>query len=90
MAKDYILWFDATGAKRETFGVPAGKRLYLTRAEQVSAGAATVLNVPSNQEYVIEDGDLVLEVENPPATVTLTFKRRTNDKITFVMATVKS
>jgi hypothetical protein len=90
MAKDYILWFDAAGGKRETFGVPEGKHLYLTRAEAVSEGAATVSNVTANQAYVLDDGDTVIEILNPPAQVTLAFTRRTNEKITFVMATVKS
>jgi hypothetical protein len=90
MSKDYILWFDAVGAKREKFGVPEGKHLYLTRAEAVAEGTATVSNLSANQAYVLDDKETVIEVLNPPAEVTLAFTRRTNEKITFIMATVKS
>jgi len=91
MSNDYILMFDARGATREAFSVPAGKHLYLTRAPQVRNGTATVVDVRNgNREYVIPDDETVVEIENPPADVTFTFMRRSNDNITFVMATVKS
>ena len=87
---DYILMFDATGATRETFDVPAGKHLYLTRAPQVSEGTATVLEVGTRTSYVIPDGVTVGEILHPPARVTFAFTQRSNDRIGFVIASVKS
>jgi hypothetical protein len=85
----HLLNFDATGGTHEDFTVPTGKCIYLTRAAQVDTGTATVRNLLTNHDYVIQDGVTVLQLPIASGTaVSLAFIARTNDKITFVMAEV--
>lgn len=91
MGTTYILHFDSTGKTYEGFTVPKGKVVYLVRAPQVSTGTATVQNLLTLNDYVIPDGQTVLEIDIPvDQPVALAFLARSNQEITFVNVEIKS
>jgi hypothetical protein len=87
---DYFLEFDALRSKSEAIVIRDNKRLFLCRAPQVVDGTATVVNVDTEEMYVIPDGHETIRIIDPPASLTLAFVERSNDKIGFVIATVKT
>jgi hypothetical protein len=85
MGSYVLLYSDNT----ETFKVPDRKKIYLSRAPQVSTGTATVFDSKNNKSYVIPDGVTVFDTGIGAGTeVSLKFTARTNDKIISVNADV--
>jgi hypothetical protein len=87
----YVLLFDPTGANPTNFTIPAGKALYLARAPQVEDGTATVQDLLSLTNYVLEDQITVCQTGVAAGTqVALAFMARSNQNILSVNAEVIS
>lgn len=87
----YPLLFSPDGRDPETFTVPNGKVVYLVRAPAVAAGTATVQDLLSLENYVLQDGETVYRTSiQAGEKVSLVFIERSNNAIAMVNAEVIS
>jgi hypothetical protein len=85
----YVLPFDSSGRTHEDFTVPAKKAVYLTRAEAVKKGTATVTDLLSLNTYTLPDGETMIRTNIAPGTqVSLAFMAKSNPEINSIMVEV--